>query len=165
MHQNKAGKLPLAIAENKLMQKEMISKINEFSKFSTDILFYAAGAGMAELKVVLAKFLESKVFNLPSSIDPVDPDSLCVSCGVTALLHELSILLFEPGDAVLVPTPYYPAFDHDFFNLSEVSTVEVNSMNREISTTLAEESLEESYVTALKNGKNSKALLLTNPSI
>ena len=40
--------------------------------------------------------------------------------GCTSLLFQLSVLLFEAGDSVLVPSPYYPAFDHDFHYLGKL---------------------------------------------
>lgn len=80
-------------------------------------------------------------------------------------------MLFEKDDGVLVPTPFYPAFDHDFFDLGDVHCVEVNP-NREgrlhpfdgESDFFDEDAWNLAYDTSMSNGCNIKAILLTNPS-
>ena len=52
------------------------------------------------------------------------PDHLVLSAGCAAVLVQLSMLLFNAGDSVLVPAPYYPAFDHDFRNLGQANTTD-----------------------------------------
>ena len=51
-------------------------------------------------------------------------EHLVLSAGCAAVLVQLSLLLFNAGDSVLVPAPYYPAFDHDFRNLGQGSTTD-----------------------------------------
>jgi 1-aminocyclopropane-1-carboxylate synthase len=43
----------------------------------------------------------------------VDPQHLSVLSGVGAVLDLLFQCIAEPGDGVLIPAPYYPAFDND----------------------------------------------------
>ena len=43
----------------------------------------------------------------------VDPDHLTLSAGAGAILDNLFFMLGNPGDGVLIPAPYYPAFDID----------------------------------------------------
>jgi hypothetical protein len=43
----------------------------------------------------------------------VDPQHLSVLSGVGAVLDLLFQCISEPGDGVLIPAPYYPAFDND----------------------------------------------------
>lgn len=102
------------------MAHEMLQKIKQFAGYSSAVMSYAAGSGMPVLRETLARFLHMTVFKLEAHLPAISPNQLVVSCGVTALLHELSIVLFDVGDAVLVPTPFYPAFDHDFWDLGEV---------------------------------------------
>ena len=85
------------------------------------------------------------------------------------------MLLFEANDAVLIPAPYYPAFDADFRNIGGVQTIPVfptdhirkNDDDDDLSPwlldTLTEATLEEAYMRAKKAGHPPKALLLTNP--
>ena len=43
----------------------------------------------------------------------VDPEHLTLSAGAGAILDNLFFMLGNPGDGVLIPAPYYPAFDID----------------------------------------------------
>ena len=86
-------------------------------------------------------------------------------------MHELSVILFEPSDSILVPTPYYPAFDHDFHDLGDVYTIEINMMrdlNRPFDNDAylpyTVDALDLAYEKAIENNHPPKAILLTNPS-
>ena len=164
---NPKGDLPLAVAENRLMAVEMMDKIRSFKGYTKDILYYNDGTGMPVVKDALVKILTKRVYKLrPKEKEisrRIQPEDICVSAGVTAILHQLSMLLFNPGDAVLVPTPYYPAFDHDFWNISDVKAFGVDNIDDPLSTKLDKQSLERGYSNALWAGKKPKALLLTNP--
>lgn len=43
----------------------------------------------------------------------VSPDNLCLLAGAGAVLDVLFWLLCNPGEAVLIPGPIYPAFIND----------------------------------------------------
>ena len=43
----------------------------------------------------------------------VHPGELCISAGCGAILDNLFMCITEPNDGVLIPAPYYPAFDND----------------------------------------------------
>jgi 1-aminocyclopropane-1-carboxylate synthase len=43
----------------------------------------------------------------------VHPNDLCISTGCGAILDNLFLTITAPGDGVLIPAPYYPAFDND----------------------------------------------------
>jgi aspartate/methionine/tyrosine aminotransferase len=42
-----------------------------------------------------------------------DPDCVVVGAGCNAVLENLMLCLTSPGDGVLVPAPYYAAFEFD----------------------------------------------------
>ncbi|MET9731894.1 aminotransferase class I/II-fold pyridoxal phosphate-dependent enzyme [Streptomyces sp. NPDC006458] len=45
--------------------------------------------------------------------DGIDPEDLVVVAGATAALDVVATALCDPGDGIVVPTPYYGAFDTD----------------------------------------------------
>ena len=156
---NPGGKLAMAVAENKLAQPLLAEKLAAFPGFSPAVFNYTASTGSPQLKTTLCSFLNAFVFKDCA----VTPEQIVVAPGCCALLHQLAFLLFEPGDSVLVPTPYYPAFDHDFLNLGRVRVVEVNC-SQEPSMELTEAGLDAAFALANERESPSKALLLTNPS-
>lgn len=43
----------------------------------------------------------------------LEPENLVVSAGCGAIINDLLYCVTNPGEAVTVPAPYYPAFDND----------------------------------------------------
>jgi len=141
------------------------------------MLNYTMSSGSPEFKEQLASFLDEFVFyntKEDTEIIPTAADEIVVSPGVASLLVQLSLLLFNPGDSVLVPIPYYPAFDHDFSNFGDVTTVPVDFLadgdphpnldpDLEPFGRPCEAALEKAFQRALHAGMPPKALLLTNP--
>jgi len=155
---NPNGKLVMAVAENKLAHDKLSERLNSFPGFTSAVFNYTMASGSPALKSSLVRFLSEFMFR---GCD-VRPENLIVAPGCCALLHALAYLLFEPGDCILVPTPFYPAFDHDFLNLGRVSVVEVNCSDDGVPNfELTASGLDEAFARA---DNKAKALLLTNPS-
>lgn len=159
--ENENGKIPMAVAENKLCNEMILSYFKDITCLPSWTMGYTSCSGHISFKNSLARFLSTYLFNGGS----ISPDNLVISPGCCALLHQLSLLLFEPGDSVLVPTPYYPAFDADFYNIGGVFTFEVNNPHADmLNYSLEVDSFEQSYNRATEMGKPPKAILITNPS-
>lgn len=45
-----------------------------------------------------------------------DPDRIVMSGGATGAQETLAFCLADPGDAFLVPTPYYPGYEFSIFS-------------------------------------------------
>ena len=155
---NPFGGIPGAIAENNLCRELLLEKISSFPKYELDVLNYTDPSGYPQLKTSLSNFLSSFIFRNFS----VSTEDIVICTGVTALLQSLSLMLFNNGDGILIPTPYYPAFDPDFELLGNAVTVEVRIPCDSLALTV--DALEEAYVRAMTNGCTPRALLLTNPN-
>ena len=155
---NSEGGIPVAIAENNLCREILISKLKCYDAFSHGVLNYTSPDGFPPTKSSFARFLSQTIFK--SEFD-ARSENLIIAAGVTALLFLLSCTLFEENESVLIPTPYYPAFDPDFKTLGGVNVVEVKipTDNGVITT----EGLNESYNRSVGLGYPPKAFLLTNP--
>ncbi|KAI8569665.1 hypothetical protein RHMOL_Rhmol02G0294900 [Rhododendron molle] len=92
-----------------------------------------------------------------------DPDRIVMSGGATGAHEMLAFCLADPGDAFLVPTPYYPGFDRDLrwrTGLQIVPIICESSNNFKIT----EEALESAFQRAKESNIRVKGLLITNPS-
>ncbi len=72
-----------------------------------DFTKYTPAGGIPELKEAVALHYEREY---GASFDP--QSEVIITCGSKHALYEMALVLFEPGDEVLVPTPYwvtYPA--------------------------------------------------------
>ena len=90
----------------------------------------------------------------------LEADRLTVSAGCGAILDNLMFLLAGRGDGVLIPLPYYPAFDYDLTARMGVVPVPVATTSGLLPTP---EDLERSARAAAGAGRRIKILLLTNP--
>lgn len=92
-----------------------------------------------------------------------DPDRIVLTAGATAANELLTFILANPGDALLIPTPYYPGFDRDLRWRTGVNIVPVHcDSSNGFQVTAA--SLESAYAQATASGTRVAGVLLTNPS-
>ncbi|GIL83125.1 hypothetical protein Vretimale_11471 [Volvox reticuliferus] len=108
--QDPAGNIILSVAENRLtsdMVKERLCR--SAADYPEEALCYQDMRGLPRLRNALARLLEDTFMKGIT----VDPDHLTVSAGVGAILENLFHCIAGAGDAVLIPAPYYPAFDND----------------------------------------------------
>ncbi|KAJ3680089.1 hypothetical protein LUZ60_016367 [Juncus effusus] len=117
---NPGGVIQMGLAENLLcldLIKEWIGKHPQ-SSICTEkgledfesIANFQDYHGLPSFRQGIAKFM-GKVRG--GKVD-FDPDRIVMSGGGTGAQETLAFCLADPGDAFLVPTPYYPAFDRDF---------------------------------------------------
>ena len=170
-HENPRGRIPLVIAENKLCADMLIEKLKSFTGYTSDVLNYTDTTGLPTTKLVMADFLSKYVFGGSTIL----PGHLVMGTGCTGLLCELSLLLFEKNDSVLIPAPYYPAFDPDFLGIGGVFTTPVWPLEEPSSSmsatdasklllnNLSEGSLEAAYHRSVEIDHPPKALLIVNP--
>jgi len=92
----------------------------------------------------------------------VHPDQLCISAGCGAILDNLFMCITEPNDGVLIPAPYYPAFDNDLRVRN--GTVAIPVLGDDAASLPTPKQLDEAVAAAKADGRAVKALLLTNPS-
>ncbi|CAN6482140.1 unnamed protein product [Victoria cruziana] len=93
-----------------------------------------------------------------------DPQRLVLTAGATSANETLIFCLAEPGEAFLVPTPYYPGFDRDlkWRTGAEIIPIHCHSSN---GFQITEASLREAYDEAVNNkSMKVKGVLVTNPS-
>ncbi|KAH9290747.1 hypothetical protein KI387_034864, partial [Taxus chinensis] len=92
-----------------------------------------------------------------------EKERIVLTAGATAAHEVLTFCLADPGEAFLVPSPYYPGFDRDlrWRTGAEVIPVECKSWNN-FKVTLS--ALEEAYREAENRKIRVKGVLITNPS-
>ncbi|KAK0579195.1 hypothetical protein LWI29_022610 [Acer saccharum] len=167
--QNPDGVIQMGLAENQLcfdLIKEWISKnpsasicsaegVDEFK----DIANFQDYHGLPEFRQAVAKFMSKARAGRVT----FDPQRVVMAGGATGANELITFCIADPGDAFLVPSPYYPAFDCDLGWRTGVKIVPVNcysSNNFQITI----EALEEAYKKAREANINVKGLIITNPS-
>ncbi|XP_076952613.1 1-aminocyclopropane-1-carboxylate synthase 3-like [Bidens hawaiensis] len=92
-----------------------------------------------------------------------NPNNLVLTAGATSANETLMFCLADPGDAFLIPTPYYPGFDRDlkWRTGAEIVPIRCSSSN---GFRITESALQDAYQQAQNKNLKVKGVLVTNPS-
>ncbi|KAF8379591.1 hypothetical protein HHK36_029032 [Tetracentron sinense] len=167
--QNPHGVIQMGLAENQLcfdLIQEWIKKNPKASICTTegadgfkDIAIFQDYHGLPDFRKAVAKFMG----RVRGGRVTFDADRIVMSGGATGANEVIAFCLADPGDAFLVPSPYYPAFDRDLRWRTGVQLVPVvcESSN---DFKITEAALEAAYEQAQEANIKVKGLLITNPS-
>ncbi|XVF80134.1 hypothetical protein PTKIN_Ptkin15bG0045900 [Pterospermum kingtungense] len=124
-----------------------------------DIAIYQDYNGLKEFREAVAKFMGRVGGNRVT----FDPNRIVMSGGATGANETVMFCLADPGDAFLVPSPYYPGFARDLRWRTglEIVSVDCKSSNNFRITRAA---LEEAYENARRSNINVKGVIVANPS-
>ncbi|KAK8537989.1 hypothetical protein V6N13_096216 [Hibiscus sabdariffa] len=163
------GVIQMGLAENQLcfnFVKKWVIEHPEASlcsaqgvnKFKETALFQDYH-GMPEFRQAVAKFMGK----VRGDRVKFEPDRVVMSGGATGAHEMVAFCLADPGEAFLVPTPYYPGFDRDLRWRTGVELVPVvcESSN---DFKITRNALETAYEKAKEANLRVKGLLITNPS-
>ncbi|XP_031124950.1 1-aminocyclopropane-1-carboxylate synthase-like [Ipomoea triloba] len=169
LSKNRRGVIQMGLAENRLcfdLIEEWVVKnpkasicTPQGSEDFKEIAIFQDYHGLPEFRNAVAKFM-GKVRGERVTFDP---DRIVMSGGATGAVEILAFCLADPGDAFLVPTPYYPAFDRDWGwrTGAKLYPVICDSSNDFKITRAA---LEAAYNKAQTENIRVKGVLLNNPS-
>ncbi|KAK4483653.1 hypothetical protein RD792_010854 [Penstemon davidsonii] len=167
---NPSGVIQMGLAENQVsfdLLEQYLEQHSELaansgrsstSSFRENALFQDYH-GLQSFRKAMASFMEQ----IRGGRAKFDPDRIVITAGATAANELLTFILADPGDALLIPTPYYPGFDRDLRWRTGVNIIPVHcqsSNNFEITP----EALEAAYNEAESKNIKVKGLLITNPS-
>ncbi|KAK9066974.1 hypothetical protein SSX86_014298 [Deinandra increscens subsp. villosa] len=115
--------------------------------------------GLPSFKSALVNFMSE----IRGNAVTFDPNNLVLTAGATSANETLMFCIANPGDAFLVPTPYYPGFDRDlkWRTGAQIVPIHCSSSN---SFRITKSALEDAYQKAQKQDLKVKGILVTNPS-
>lgn len=95
---------------------------------------------------------------------PVHWNQISAQTGAGASLNQIFMVISDPGDYCLVPTPFYGAFDYDVPVNTGVNIYPVYLHYPDLSNmTVDPDLLESQYQTAKSEGKKITSMIITNP--
>lgn len=166
---NPTGVIQMGLAENQLcfdLIQEWIQKHPEASICTPqggfgfkEIAIFQDYHGLPSFRKAIANFMS----RVRGGRVKFDPDRIVMSGGATGAHETVAFCLANPGEAFLVPTPYYPGFDRDLRWRTGVELLPVvceSSNNFKVTL----KALEEAYEKAKESNIIVKGLLITNPS-
>ncbi|KAK4771936.1 hypothetical protein SAY86_013711 [Trapa natans] len=166
---NPSGIIQMGLAENQLsfdLLESWIAQNPDAAGFKRDgqsifreLALFQDYHGLPAFKEALVEFMSE----IRGKRVGFDPRNIVLTAGATSANEALMFCLAEAGDAILIPTPYYPGFDRDlkWRTGAEIVPIQCTSSNGFKITASA---LEEAYATAHRQNLRVKAVLVTNPS-
>ena len=129
--------------------------------YTTQDLNYGRPEGSYRLRQLVA----STITRHFKPIQDVEQDHIIVTAGAGAAIFYLTMAVTDPGDSVLVVSPYYGNLDADVCFNSQVDIVPLylNANGVDWDMHVHDKVLEQTINDATNKGKRIKALLITNP--
>ena len=182
---NQTGYVALCVAENKLILPELSNHLinglksssNEKSSASSSTAKIAFGnevnfcyndtRGIENVRQQVAKFITknfihgNKNSNQDSSL-AAKAEQIVLGAGAAAILNFIFRFVAEENDVVLIPAPYYAAFEYDMSIIAKCVPYPVHMDDPAKGPNTNE--LEQVYQTLHKQGRKVRSLLLTNPN-
>jgi 1-aminocyclopropane-1-carboxylate synthase 1/2/6 len=141
-----AGFIDLGTAENHLLFDLLEPKLNAPRAITAADTHYQDSAGSPSFRAALAPFL-TRLWRAE-----VDADDLVVLSGTGVALETLAFALCEPGDGIVVPTPYFSGLDGELAGRSRARIIPASDVSAE--------ALDE----AIRSNQNVRAIALVSPN-
>ena len=119
------GALQLGVAESLMLEDWLVPVLNsQGGDVPADAIYYQPTAGRTDFREIMATYVEDM---LGLRRGRIHMDGLVVGAGCNAVLENLCFALSEAGEAVLIPTPYYAAFEFDLVARAGLTVVPVTT--------------------------------------
>lgn len=105
---NPDGYLNFGTAENDLLTDKIAKHLGRPVEVTHDMIHYGALHGYHNLRSAFSNFAKNYLDIA------IDPEGLIIQNGVSSLCESLSYCLLNPGDQIMIFSPYYAGFDFDF---------------------------------------------------
>ncbi|KAM0428834.1 hypothetical protein ACHAPT_006634 [Fusarium lateritium] len=157
---NPSGYVSLGMAENVLMQDELLKHMTENMSLQPQALTYGDGTtGSKRLKRALAHFL-TKHLNPHKKIDL---DHITITNGCSAAIEHIAWAVGDIGDGFLISKPFFRAFIPTFGLRVDTEVVQVPCHGIDPFCVDVVEKYEARLQEAKTQGKNIAGILLCNP--
>jgi len=154
---NPCGYVNLAVADNRLLFDLLEPKLNGRRNVTAADTAYQVAQGMPSFRAELARFLSRQ-----RGVD-VDPEHLVVLGGSNSALEALAWALCDPGDGIVVPTPYWSGVDEDVAGRAGAVVVPAERSSAD-GFALTAEVVERAIVRAREHGQVLRAVALLSNS-
>jgi len=152
------------MAENRGINEQLAARMSRETEVPVRALSYDNMRGIQRLREAYCHMMEKSALSVGGkpSDGLLNPDNLSVSAGSGALVELVTWCTASAGDAVIIPSPYYPAFDNDCVVRAGCRIFEARTDAALFRLTSA--SLDDAAARAEAAGSTPRLLLLTNPS-
>lgn len=151
------GYVNLGTAENRLLWDLLAPVLTAPRPLTAEDARYAPLHGSRALREAVAAFLSR------TRGEPFAAEDLIVVSGATSALDIAATALCDPGEAIVVPAPYYGGFDTDLVARSDARLVPAPG-SRDDDYRVSARAVDEACARAASNGLAVRALALSSPA-
>ncbi|CAN1132892.1 1-aminocyclopropane-1-carboxylate synthase 8 [Linum perenne] len=166
---NPSGIIQMGLAENQLsfdILESWLSNNPDPATFKRDghsvfrdLALFQDYHGLPAFKKALVEYMSEIRGNKVT----FDQNKIVLTAGATSANETLMFCIADPGDAILIPTPYYPGFDRDLKWRTGVEIVPIHCTSSN-GFQITPPALEQAYKEAQTRNLKVKGVLVTNPS-
>ncbi|KAJ4846309.1 1-aminocyclopropane-1-carboxylate synthase 3 [Turnera subulata] len=166
---NPTGIIQMGLAENQLsfdLLESWLANNQDAAGFKQagqsifrELALFQDYHGLPAFKKALVEFMSEIRGNKVT----FDQNKIVLTAGATSANETLMFCLAEPGEAFLLPTPYYPGFDRDLKWRTGVEIVPIHCTSSN-GFQITAPALEQAYLEAQRRNLRVKGVLVTNPS-
>ncbi|XP_074086603.1 1-aminocyclopropane-1-carboxylate synthase-like protein 1 [Macrotis lagotis] len=163
---NPNGIINFGISENKLCFDLLSKRLNQndMHHIEPPLLQYSDWRGHLFLREEVARFL---TYYCKATI-PLKPENVTLFNGCSSVFSALATILCDPGEALMIPTPFYGGISTHIYRYGNVQLVFVHLDSKITETNtrpfqLTVEKLEMAWQAARSEGVKVKGLILINP--
>jgi aspartate/methionine/tyrosine aminotransferase len=158
---NPSGIINFGVAENMLCESELVEKLNAAQKWLAPMNYYGNPAGEKELRQELCNFFEE---HLLIDKKELTLDRMMITSGASGGFVTYCYMLANPGDAVLIPSPYYTMIDHYVSVLTANQIVRCPLLDQDTGEfRFTVDIFRRGYDEAVSNGLRPRIIILVNP--
>ncbi|KAG0352471.1 hypothetical protein BG005_008061 [Podila minutissima] len=118
---NPNGIINLGVAENQLMTKELTEIMGTVDHVDPKLFGYGESpSGSRKLREHFASNIFNRYFN---PVEPVSFDQMVLSAGCSATVDNFTFCVCDPGEGILITTPFYGGFNTDIMAKSKAKVV------------------------------------------
>jgi 1-aminocyclopropane-1-carboxylate synthase len=157
---NPKGYVTLGVADNALLQDDLVERINKCSDIPKHFITYNNGpSGSLRCKAAISRFVNRHL----DSFKPINIADIVITNGVSSAMEHCSWALCDPGDGILLGRPYYRGFLGDLGCRPNVHVVPVSFGTEDPLDVSSVAEYERALLTSLHQGVKIKAIMLCNP--
>lgn len=152
---NPRGFVNFGTAENHIVFDALAPLLRHAMELHETDVHYNELHGALVMREAVAAFLSQRAGR------QLSPDHIALASGASAILETLAFVLCDTSDSILVPSPYYPGFDHDLGLRPDAQLLPVPLTSPGFHLRL--EDIRRAHAAAVEQGRNVTAILLNSP--
>ncbi|KAF7591387.1 hypothetical protein BBP40_001613 [Aspergillus hancockii] len=157
---NPAGLISFGMAEHTPMRSEIAKYINNKVNFTEGSVGYGSGSSTPNR---LPNAVASHLNHILKPLFPIEPETVTIASGITAIGSMLGFTLAEPSDGILVSRPIYGRFELDYGVEADVQVVYADTDADEVFNPAVINKYEAALKRAGECGIRIRAVLIVNP--